>query len=82
VAEVVDGSVKVFENELYLEITAKPGEISQTIAKKQISPQLIESLTQSLSRERAAKVREILEPYMGQTWETALNAHSAKKAGK
>jgi Zeta toxin len=82
VAEVVDGSVKVFENELYLEVTAKPGEISQTIAKKTISSQLIESLTQSLSSERAAKVREVLEPYIGQTWETALNAHSAKKAGK
>ncbi len=83
VAEVINGSVEVFQKEMYLEITAKSGDdFSQMIANKKISSQLIESLTQSLSGERAAKVREILEPYIGQTWETALNAHSTKKTGK
>jgi hypothetical protein len=36
-------------------------------------------MTASLSPERAAKIRGILEQYEGWTWKAALDAHSREK---
>jgi hypothetical protein len=79
VVEVVNGKRTTFNEELYKEITAPPGELPDFIANTKINSELIEALTKSLSLERAQKVREILEPYLGKTWKDALNAHSQKK---
>ncbi len=79
VVEVVNGKRTTFNEELYKEITAPPGELPDFIANTKINSESIEALTKSLSPERAQKVREILEPYMGKTWKEALDAHSQKK---
>jgi Bacterial SH3 domain/Zeta toxin len=79
IAEIVNGQRKVFDQQLFSEVTASPGDYSKILAKKQITSEAIGNLVQNLPSERAKTVRSILEPYIGKTWEQALNEHSQAK---
>jgi hypothetical protein len=80
VATVKNGSLEIIDAQLYAEAIAKPAGYSDVVAGKTITRPLIDALTASLPADRAAKVKGVLEPYIGQTWKQALDAHSAKAA--
>jgi hypothetical protein len=80
VAEVNQGELRVLDENMYREITAKAEDLPEITAQKIISPELIDTLTTSLSSERATTVRKVLTPFIGKTWKQALGEHSRAKS--
>jgi hypothetical protein len=76
VAEVVNGKLVVIEEKVFKAITADATGISEAIAQRIIKKELINEMTMALDPKRAADVKKILEPWIGKTWQEALEAHS------
>jgi hypothetical protein len=79
VAEVVNGELTIYDEAMYLDITAAPSEAADVFGNQVITAESIGEITAALSAQRAEKVRSVLEPYIGRTWKEALDAHSASR---
>lgn len=77
---IKDGAEEVLDAELFVEVTADPGDAGALLGNKTIDEKAITDLTASLPGERGQTVANVLRPYIGQTWKHALDEHSKKKA--
>ncbi len=79
VATVENGALAIREPSLFGEVMAGPGDAAEVLAKKRITEDSIQALTQDLSGDRATKIRNLLRKYRGWTWKAALDHHSKQK---
>jgi hypothetical protein len=78
VADVKNGALTIHDPVMFADVVAGPGEIANVLATKRISEEGITELTAGLDASRARMVGNLLRRYIGWTWKSALDAHSAE----
>ena len=78
VAEVVNGKLAIHDKEQFAQVTKNPATdpAFQAKANEKITADAVEGMVAKLPPERAATVREVMRPHLGQTWKQALDQHS------
>ncbi len=82
VAEVIAGNLNKKDPQLFDEITSDPVEMIDKLRNQPITKQGIDNMTKDYESGFAKQVRTALEPYIGHTWEEAVEKHSKEKPSK